>query len=147
MKDGNIRLTDVYADMDRAVMILWDLLAERTPLQSISHTAMPTLRQHLDFVESRPYKGWFIIWKKSDAVTEEPVGVCYLSNQSEIGIAIFTKYQQQGIAPRALRMLMALPWADKPKFLANINPGNAPSIRLFEKLGFKHIQNTYQLKE
>jgi L-amino acid N-acyltransferase YncA len=34
----------------------------------------------------------------------------------------------------------------RPEFLANINPANARSIRMFEKMGFGHIQNTYRLE-
>ena len=30
------------------------------------------------------------------------------------------------------------------KFIANINPLNTKSIEMFERLGFKHIQNTYK---
>ncbi len=32
----------------------------------------------------------------------------------------------------------------RKKYLANINPANERSIHMFEKLGFKHIQNTYE---
>lgn len=144
MNDGNIRLADVYADMDNNALVLWELLKHRKPEQSISHKKMPSLREHLDFVESRPYKGWFVILKKTDSVSEIPVGAVYLTKNDEIGISVDPDYQRQGIGPRAIKIVMALPWGDKPRFLANINPQNEPSIRMFEKLGFKHIQQTYE---
>ncbi len=144
MNESNLRLTDVYANPDESAFILWDLLKERKPEQSISHKGMPTLRQHLDFIESRPYQAWFIIWKKKDAITEIPAGAIYLTKANEIGIAVFQSCQKQGIGPTAIQMLLALPINGTKHVLANINPQNSNSIRMFEKLGFKHIQNTYE---
>lgn len=145
MNESNLRLTDVYANMDESALILWDLLKERKPEQAISHKRMPTLRQHLNFVESRPYQAWLIIWKRKDAVTDVPVGAIYLTKANEIGVAVFNEHQKQGIAPTAIKMLMAMPIGEQCRYLANINPKNEPSIRMFERLGFtlSHTQNTY----
>jgi len=145
MNEANLRLTDVYADQDESALILWDLLKERKPEQSISHKKMPTLRRHIDFIASRPYRAWLIIWKRRDAVTDVPAGAIYLTHANEIGIAIFREHQKQGIAPTAIRMLMALPLASSQRYLANINPQNEPSVRMFERLGFtlSHTQLTY----
>ena len=32
----------------------------------------------------------------------------------------------------------------RPRYVANINPGNSDLTAVFSKLGFKHIQNTYE---
>ena len=144
MNESNLRLTDVYANQDESALILWDLLKERKPEQSISHKGMPTLRQHLDFIESRPYQVWMIVWKKLDASSEAPAGAVYLTKANEIGVSVFASRQGQGIGPLAVKMLMALPLMPCKRFLANINPQNGRSIRMFERLGFKHIQNTYE---
>jgi RimJ/RimL family protein N-acetyltransferase len=114
---------------------LYDLLAERTPQESISHKEMPTMAEHAKFVRSNPYTFWALV-----QVGTEYVGSVYISKQRELGISIFQKHRGHGYATRALQMAMEkLPG----KFLANISPFNQKSVELFEKLGFKLIQQTY----
>lgn len=74
----------------------------------------------------------------------QPVGTIYLTTLREIGISIFRSHQRQGYAIQAIDLLTA---AHPGKFLANINPKNTASIGMFKKLGFNHIQNTYELGE
>ena len=45
-------LIDVYDDTLTHAVLLWQLLAERTPEQSISHRGMPTAERHAAFVRS-----------------------------------------------------------------------------------------------
>lgn len=115
--------------------ILWDLLDERTPEQSISHKGMPTNDEHLSFIASKPYQAWYFIFASDDIV-----GSIYLSKRGEIGISIFKEYWGKGYGKQAVKMLMEM---NSGPFYANINPGNTPSIKLFKNLGFKHIQQTY----
>jgi len=119
----------------RAVDILFALLAERTPDESISHQEMPTLDQHRKFVRSNPYQVWYLIKVKDDYV-----GCCYISKAREIGISIFKAHRRKGYAIQALRMMMEL-WPGK--FYANINPLNSKSQLLFKALGFGLLQVTY----
>jgi len=70
------------------------------------------------------------------------VGSIYLTRQREIGIGIFKDRRKKGYAMESIKMLMN---KHPGRFLANINPENDPSIKLFEGIGFKHIQNTYEL--
>ena len=132
-----INLVSVYREK-HAITILYDLLKERTPEQSISHRAMPTMEQHADFVRSQPYHVWYLIQNENN----EYVGSVYLTHQREIGIFIFEKYQRNGYALEAVKEIMKL-WPGE--FLANVNPKNNPSIELFKKLGGEHIQNTYRI--
>ena len=118
----------------RAIQLLYDLLLERTPEQSISHKAMPTLADHTAFVRSQPYQCWYLI------LLEDYVGSIYLSKQREIGVFIFKEHQGNGCATEAVDLLMGK-WPGP--FFANVAPTNPASQRFFEKLGFKHIQNTY----
>ena len=138
--------------------ILYDLLAQRTPEQSISHRKMPTWEEHLDFIERmRPwpwpdlaevdyrlgeprYQAWFLI--QIDPLAE-PEGAIYLTQRGEIGVSIFRKWRGYGYGPRAVTLLM-----DKfgpAKYLANVAPTNEPSRKMFEKLGFNVIQHTLAL--
>jgi RimJ/RimL family protein N-acetyltransferase len=117
---------------------LYDLLKERTSEQSISHKEMPSWEDHCEFVESRPYKHWYMVESENGIV-----GAIYLTHQNEIGVSIFNQFKGQGHAERAVKLLMA---TNKGPFLANVNPKNKVSRNLFEKLGGKIIQVTYEIQ-
>ena len=120
----------------KAAEILYELLLERGPHESISHKSMPTLDEHRKFVESNPYQCWYLI-----KLGDEYVGAVYISRQREIGVGVMKAHRQKGVATAALKMLIDK-WPGH--FLANINPDNVKSIHLFSQLGFRHIQNTYR---
>ena len=122
----------------KAVDILYTLLCEREPSESISHKSMPTLDEHRRFVQSHPYFFWALI-----KVDDDYVGSVYITKQREIGIAVLREQRQHGYAKEAIRLAMKK-WPGR--FLANINPSNKKSIDLFSKLGFAHIQNTYEFR-
>lgn len=128
-----MKLIDVYDD-ERAGDILWRLLSERTPEQSISHRAMPSPAQHRAFIASRPYLAWYLVEDQGQIR-----GACYLSQQREIGVFIFKG--MRGYGRRAVRLLME---THPGRFLANVNPENIASARLFESVGFRHVQDTYE---
>jgi RimJ/RimL family protein N-acetyltransferase len=131
----SIELFEVGPEDALDCRLLYVLLGEREPEQSISHKEMPEWDEHVAFVQSRPYKAWYVV--TDDGV---PVGATYLSKQNEIGIAIFKAHRGKGYAKEAIQELMK--HHDGP-FLANINPNNWVSRCLFESLGFKFIQVTY----
>jgi L-amino acid N-acyltransferase YncA len=113
------------------------LLGERPTEASISHKKMPSWSQHVHFVESKPYKKWFIVYSKG-----ERVGSYYLTHQNEIGIAVKRKHHGKGIGKAIMKHIVK---TEKGRLLANISPKNIRSMALFVSLGFKHIQNTYEL--
>ena len=122
------------------VGVLYDLLSERTPDQSISHKAMPTYDDHTRFVLSDPYLVWYLAavrMQRRSAV----VGAIYLSKQREIGVSIFRDQQRKGYARAAVLELMRL---HPGNFLANVNPKNEASRKLWESLGFNLLQVTYE---
>jgi RimJ/RimL family protein N-acetyltransferase len=127
---------DVYSD-PTAPTFLYMLLRERTPQQSISHKRMPSIEEHLAFIESNPYPHWFLI-----EVDDDVVGSVYLTSNREIGIFILPKFHGRGIGKAVIdRMRRDYPG----KLLANVNPENAVSRKMFEGLGAKLIQVTYEL--
>lgn len=132
-----MKLTFIGVDVGDSdhLMTLYRLIAERTPEQSISHKEIPSYFQHVVFVQSQPYKHWYLI-ESQDGI----VGATYLSKQNEIGIFIFKAHMGKGYGTAAVKKLMML---HAGPFLANINPNNAASRAMFEKLGFKFIQVTY----
>lgn len=127
--------------------LAWELLGERDANVNISHHDMPTWEEHCAFVCNNPYRIWNAIM-----VDGIPVGTVYLSKQNEIGVFVLAEHQGHGYAKDAIQQMLA---AYKPlpgecstrpgTFVAHVNPANTASIRLFESLGAKHIQNTYKL--
>ena len=131
-----ISLTSVYDNQD-SPRVLYELLKERTPEMNISFR-MPTEAQHMQFFCSKPYEHWYLI-----VVDGAVVGNVYLTKLREVGIFIFTTHQRNGYGRSAVEQLKAL---HPGKLLANINPKNERSKALFKGLGFKHIQETYELE-
>jgi RimJ/RimL family protein N-acetyltransferase len=106
------------------------LLQEREPYQNISHRGMPTWEDHCAFVRSRPHAAWYFFASETGA----QAGCVYLSHQREIGVAVLVAQRGKGLATQAIQALMEL---HPGRFLANINPSNAPSLALFRRLGFQ----------
>lgn len=119
---------------------LFELLKNRNPKFNISHKKMPSFKEHVTFVKSKPYSQWYVI--KQD---NEKIGSIYLSKQNEIGIFLKENTQGRGIGTTALQLLMMK--NPKKRFLANINPKNKKSIEFFKKNGFKLIQYTFELEK
>lgn len=139
---GNMHTNSVHRDTKE---ILYNLLAERTPSQSISHKEMPSFEEHCEFIDSRPYLFWYLIINQNRKV----VGSIYLTKQKEIGIHIFKQYRRRGYGKIAVTKFIkeyanSLSTELLTEFYANINPKNKASIALFKGLGFEHIQNTYK---
>ena len=132
-----MKLISIYDEVN-SPEILYNLLGERTPEQSISHKEMPDWEDHVEFIKSRPYKAWYLI--KAD---HGYVGSIYLTKLREIGIFIFNEHQGRGWASEAIGLLKIL---YPGRFLANVNPDNLPSLKLFEKLGGDIIQVTFEVK-
>ena len=134
---SGIKLRSVYRE-DEAPRVLYRLLEERNEEINISHRSMPTWRAHLAFVRSKPYAAWYLLEQD-----KEFVGAIYLSKMDEIGIFVLRAHQGKGLGKKAIKALMKR--HPRKRFLANINPRNTNSIGMFEDMGFRHIQNTYEL--
>lgn len=124
------------SEIEEQYRVLWELLLERTPEQSISHKGMPTFDQHIRFIQSMPYAAWYFIQSNS-----EIIGTIYLTHQREVGISIFNKHQGEGHGRVAIRLLKR---KHPGKLLANINPKNKVSKKFFKSMNFKLIQETYE---
>ena len=134
-----MNLISVYQRKD-ASEILYALLQERDGdvTVNISHRKTPAWREHLRFFRSHPYRIWFLI-----QVEDVFVGAIYLSKQDEIGVFIFKRFQGHSYGPEAIKELMTR--TPRRRYIANINPRNEKSAAVFERLGFRHAQNTFVL--
>lgn len=140
-----LNLINVYEDLG-AIEFLWDLLAHRDfDTVTLSHREMPSIGEHIEFVMSKPYKSWHIIYADDCMYNDGRVGSIYLSHKNEIGIFIANYWQRRGAATWAIGQLGLLhPSVDE--FYANINPRNKPSIMLFTSLLFQDYQRTMRYR-
>jgi RimJ/RimL family protein N-acetyltransferase len=140
-----MQLLDVYSpdtDYRNAVRFLYQMLEDRDPAVNISHLEMPSFEQHKAFVESKPYKAWYII--EGTFYEDTWLGNCYLTHFNEIGVHILPSSQKQGYGRLAVKEIMKL--HGPRRYLANVGNFNAKSQEFFKKLGFKLIQFTYEFE-
>lgn len=154
-----IELKDVHSYYDvGAKSLLYRLLSERPANANISHARMPSWEEHVRFVDSKPYRAWFVI-----NIDLPPggfdlrfgwcaVGAIYATNRNEIGVAILKEFHRRGFARMAITKLLAelAPLegvlSSRPgRFVANVAPTNQASRSLFESVGGKLLQVTYEL--
>ena len=129
----------VYRAPKRAPRLLYQLLLERKRNVNISHREMPSWRQHCKFIARRPYAAWYLITARGDYI-----GAIYLTAMNEIGVGILAQWRGKGLGSHAIGLLMRK--HGRRRYLANINPRNEESIRMFRRLGFRIVQKTYELR-
>jgi|SRR6185295_12210718 len=115
---------------------LYELLAERPKEACISHKQMPTMEQHQAFVDSFPYKEWYVI-----RMGEEMAGSVYLTHQNEFGMFIKQGFEGKGIATKSFQWMIDRHPGER--MLSNVNPKNDRIIAVLKRLGFKLLQETY----
>ena len=149
-----MRLIPVNPNNETHVKALYMLLQEREPWQSISHREMPTFTRHELFVADKvphsleegemrhrySYAAWYLVTEMDSRI----VGSIYLTRANEIGVFIFKADQGVKWGEAAVQMLMKE--HGPRRYLANINPANEASRKMFEKLGFKTVQHTLALE-
>ena len=140
-----ISLVDVYGTPG-SIELLYNLLAERDPVANISHKTMPTMAEHFKLWRGRPYLDWMLIRERNGAENHGGIvhGACYVSKQHEVGIQIFKRSQGKGYAKEALTLLLERHRG--ARLIANVNPMNEVSAKLFRGFGFRLAQYTYCLE-
>lgn len=164
-----IKLLDLYEGTgirSGALEFLYELMRERQaePEVNISNSGLPTFEHHRAFWTRRPYRAAYLIEFAAETPEQArsaggfiaPVWVGYVSatNRNEIDIVLLKDHRGRGIGPEAVREftrrhqpLQAQAGERRGHWLANINPANERSIKTFTKLGFRKIQETFQLIE
>ena len=141
MLSDKLSIRSVRTSID--AKFLFDLLKERDSRANISHKKMPTFTSHVKFIESKPYKKWYIIYIKENIdENKKKIGSIYLSQNNEIGIFILKKYQRKNVGNFALSELMKR--NKQKRYLANVSPKNKKSLKFFKNNDFKLIQYTFE---
>ena len=118
--------------------ILYDLLKSR--IHNISHYELPSFSSHKKFVDSYPYRYWYLI-SENDNVK----GSFYIQNDNSIGIDL------QNPSFLILKEIVnfingkhiinnALPSQVPPYFFINVAKSNKEMLDMLEKIGCETIQ-------
>lgn len=124
-----------------AAEVLYELLKVRAPEENISHRAMPSYEEHLNFFSSDPYDAWYLIEKETPI--HGYVGAIYIV-RGEIGIHLFPMYRNNGHEVVAIRLLMLRHPLER--YFINVSVNNKLLAGLVQsQLDGALIQLTYEI--
>lgn len=140
------RLTLRHASLDDAPFIL-RLLNEPSFLQYIGDRGVRSLDDACDYIARRLIGSYeqhgFGLWVVAQRDTREPLGICGLVKRDtlpdpDIGFAFLPEHWRSGIGFESATGVKRYAFDELalPRLFAIVNPDNAASIRLLEKLGF-----------
>lgn len=123
------------------------LLNEPSFIENIADRGVRTEQQAIAYLENGPLASYrqhgFGFWAVVANETGAVIGMCGLVKRpnlddADLGYALLPEYFGQGNAFEACCACIAAAFHEfaLPRLLAIVNPGNAPSRRLLEKLGF-----------
>lgn len=153
-----MQLQPVNPNDPEHIEILYQLMIERPEYARISSVENPTIADHEAYVKRHPYRYWYMVKASKLNVPGAPflnwgtVGSIYATMNNEIGISILERFQGLGLGPQALAMFISshaplghIPGQRAAQWLANINPHNPRSQKMFQNAGFTLLQYTYAL--
>lgn len=130
-----------YRDISKIdYVFLHKLLEERDESVNISHRSLPSWSDHCAYWDN---SRMIMNVAKVVLLGRTKIGYYYITKKNEIGIFIKKDHQGKGYGKSTIKYIMDL--YPGVVFLANVNPKNKISQKMFKSLGFKHIQNTYRL--
>ena len=145
-----MNLLDLYSLEGGAFLdgtaFMYKILEERPLEHGISHREMPTFKDHIEFVNNKPFRYWYIIEYEGSWI-----GMIECLPTNEFGVHLLKAYQGKGLGGQAVNLFMAtheplpaIPAVRNGHWLANCSPFNTAAIQFFEGLGFHEIQRTLQ---
>lgn len=145
MKLSELKFEKILATSDE-IEVLFQLLNKRS--HTISHTQGVAFDKHKKFVESNPYRVWFLVKYKDDFI-----GSFYLTNENTLGINLVDSTTREVIKAIVdfikinFEPLEAIPSVRSGKFAINVPPTNKKLIESLDLLGSKLAQITYFLPD
>jgi RimJ/RimL family protein N-acetyltransferase len=136
VKTPTFRLIEASYTSSDHLGYLYSMLRHRLdePDCNISHTVLPTWKQHVAFLRTRPYRQHFIITEGDGPLY---LGVCYVSHQDEIGIWIDPLHRRHGLGRTILEILIRRHERNTSCGLkANVAKTNFASALFFLRNGF-----------
>lgn len=144
LKTSKIELVKVNNSASH-INALFEILKSRDSQSNISHTKLPSYKKHKQFVNSKPYRYWFLILSSNQVI-----GNTYITRLNEISIKLKKKnsfYYQEilSLLINNLKPLKAIPSKRRSSFLLNVSSKDKNLISLFSRMGLKKIQETYKV--
>jgi RimJ/RimL family protein N-acetyltransferase len=129
------------------------LLNEPSFIRNIGDRGVRASAEARDYIRSGPMASYaqfgFGLYLVTLKRAGTPIGICGLLKRDalpdpDIGFAFLPAYWSQGYAREAATAVLqyARETLGLPRLLAIVNPGNAGSIRLLERLGFRYASVT-----
>ena len=120
---------------------LYKLLLDRK--NSISHTDIPSLNEHNQFVLSHPYVAWYLIYK-----SEKLIGTLYVHSDNSIGLNVnqSTKEDVSEIISFIKAQHKPLPSVKsvrRGEFFMNVSSDDGDLIKCLQQLGKEEIQRSF----
>ena len=125
------------------IEILYKLLKDR--VHNISHSKVPNYDNHIKFVESHPYRKWYLVKKKRSYV-----GTFYIKNDNSIGLNLNNidkdlvldciDYIKRNFVPRETSASMVPNY-----FYINVASTNHKLIKIMDELFFNQLQISYKI--
>ena len=144
LKTSKIELIKVNNSSSH-INILFEILKSRDSKSNISHTRMPSYKNHKQFVNSKPYRYWFIILSSNLVI-----GNAYITRLNEISIKLkknSSLYYQETLSLliNNFKPLKAIPSKRRNGFLINVSAKDKNLINLFSRMGLKTEKNSRNL--
>lgn len=138
-------------DADAPFML--QLLSEPSFIRHIGDRGVRTVQDAREYITNGPKTSYarfgFGLYVVELRLPPAPIGICGLLKRDQlpdpdIGFAFLPAYWSQGYAFEAAAAVRdyARDALDLPRLLAIVNPSNASSIRLLERLGFRYESMT-----
>ena len=127
------------------VSALFQILKKRKKFDNISHKTLPTYKQHKMFVDSFPYRYWFLV-----VVSEEYIGTVFVSKNNEISIKLLKHnniiYKEiLNLIITNIKPLKGIPSKRNSNFIINVSNRNIKVKEVLKKIKAEKIQETYEI--
>ena len=127
---------------EKQIEVLYQHLCERR--HNISHASLPNIEKHTEFVNAHPYRVWFIIWYRKQAI-----GNIYIQNDNSIGLNCIIDLEESQI-DNILKMLVKdfkplpeIPSIRAGKFFLNVSSSNIQLQQKLLNLGLIETQRSF----
>ena len=125
------------------IAFLYELLESRD--HSISHQSMPTFEQHRNFVLSKPYQNWYLVFNGDQAV-----GSFYVQTDNSVGLNLSCVKKEW--VDTILEFLIANSCPNSeifskvpPYFYINVSYNDKALAKTLEEMGHVPIQTAYKI--
>ena len=127
--------------------VLYSLFVQRPSQTKISAKDTLTFEEHEKFVESHPYRYWFLIKIKTNYV-----GTVYVTYDNHLGIFLTKEFQE--LFEDVIRYILenfdplpAIPSSRSSGFNINVSANDKEYLKKFSQLGIYPYQFTFKLAE